>query len=64
MNGMGPAPAARLEQLRSEDRERQEKQQHKGNRAQGEAKRPGKVDEDQAGVAAAEPEEHKLDERA
>lgn len=61
---MGPAPAARLEPLRSEDRERQEKQQRKGNRGPGEAKRSGEMDEDQAGVAGAEPEEHKLDERA
>lgn len=64
MNGMGPAPAARLEALRSEDRERQQNQQRKGNRGPGEVKRSGNVDEDQAGVAAAEPEKHELDERA
>ena len=64
MNGMGPAPAARLEPLRSEDRERQGKQQHKGNRGTGEEKLAGKVDEDRMEVATAEPEEHKLDERA
>ncbi len=64
MNGMGPAPAARLEPIRSEDRERQEKQQDKGRRGPGEEKLDVKVDEDCVEVATAEPEEHKLDERA
>jgi hypothetical protein len=64
MNGMGPAPAARLEPLRSEDRERQEKQQRKGRRGPGEEKMPGEADEDRVKVATTEPEEHKLDERA
>jgi hypothetical protein len=64
MNGMGPAPAARLEPLRSEDRERQEKQQDKRNRGAAENQKSGKFDEDRVEVAGAEPEEHKLDERA
>jgi hypothetical protein len=63
MNGMGPAPAARLEPLRSEDRERQQKQQHKGNRGPGDEKLAGTMDEDCVEVATAEPEEHRLDER-
>jgi hypothetical protein len=64
MDGMGPAPTARLEPLRSEDRERQEKQHRKGNRGAAENKIPGKADEDRVEVATTEPEEHKLDERA
>jgi hypothetical protein len=52
-----------LEPLRSEDRERQDKQR-KGKRGPGEENLAGKVDEDRAEVATAEPEEHTLDERA
>jgi hypothetical protein len=64
MNGMGPAPATRLEPLRSEDRERQKKHRRKGNRRPGAEKLAVDVDEDRVEVATAEPEEHKLDERA
>jgi hypothetical protein len=64
MNGMGPAPTARLEPVRSEDREQQGKQQRKENREAHEKKIPGNVEEDRVEVATAEPEQHELDERA
>ncbi|HET7108445.1 MAG TPA: hypothetical protein VFI38_16650 [Candidatus Acidoferrum sp.] len=61
---MGPAPAARLEPVRSEDRERQEKRRDQRNREASERKMPEVIDKDRVEVAATEPEEHKLDERA
>ena len=63
MDTMGPAPAARLEPRRSEDRQPPDRQQRKGGPAVNQTKQPAKLHEDHAEVAGAEPESHQLDER-
>jgi len=64
MDTLGPAPTARLELGRSEERQPQENPRRKANPAAAQAKPPGKLEEDRAEVAAVEPETHQLDERA
>ena len=65
MERMGPPSAVRLEPQRSGDRQPQEQRhQRKPNVVVGTDKGLGKLDQDRAEVAAAEPENHQLDERA
>lgn len=65
MDSMGPGPATRLEPRRSEDRQPPEhQQQRRESTAARQNVVAGKIEDDRAQVAAAEPEAHQLDERA